>query len=163
MKSPRPPRWQRKVDRTRAWGRRTFKWVALIGLLVGLFALPLVNVDDDIEGLIRLAMVLPAAVFVLWWMFFPGIALDKEYQPVPAEDLVDVQARIDQIEQTFDAATFPRATRRSVTPVDAATATDFRGSIRRDGAASPEDVAKWGIRREAFIERMQRARTADQG
>jgi len=119
---------------------------ALVGLLAGIVASLLVpDVESDIRGLVRLAFVLPAAIYVLWWLGSPGITLEHD-DAVPVEPSVDIEERIEQIEATFDQAAMPRAGRHSIDPVDPAAVATFRRSIRRARATSAADIAQFGVR-----------------
>lgn len=146
MTSPRPSRWKASVERRRTATRRMILAGALVGLVGGIVATMVVpDVDSDLRGLVRLAFVLPVAVYVLWWLASPGITLERD-EAEPAAAAVDVEERIERIEATFDQAAMPRAGRHSIDPVDPATAASFRSSIRRAPATSAADVAQYGVR-----------------
>src|SRR5688572_29481086 len=134
MESPRPARWRRRDARRRSSVRRLLLWGGIVGLAAGLVAQRAVahnaTAGSEYEWLIRGALVLPAVIFFLWWLVFPGIALDE-----PATDLtpkIDAEERLERIEATFDAAAVPRARRTSFDQVNDDARAVYRASIRRD-------------------------------
>ena len=106
-----------------------------------------VTADTEYEWLIRGALVLPAVIFFLWWLLFPGIALEEP--AVEEFDSIDADERLERIEATFDAAAVPRARRTSVEQVDDGARRAYRASVRRDPDIAAADHASYGIRRPA--------------
>lgn len=55
-------------------------WGAAVGLASSIAALLVVPGTDNepLGALIRLAMVAPAALYVLWWLLVPGLQVDAE-------------------------------------------------------------------------------------
>lgn len=119
---------------------------ALFGVVAGLLAQGAVSgVDEDIRSLVRLALLLPAGIFVAWWLLIPGMAVDAdEVEPI-ADARIDVEARVERIEAAFDAMAVPRMGAHRVSPPDEATRDELRSSIRRPDVS--EDPARFGIRR----------------
>lgn len=125
-------------------------WGGVAGLVAGLVAQRAVDgtggQGPEYEWLVRGALVLPAVIFFLWWLLFPGIALEEpaqeEVEPIDAEE------RLERIEATFDSAAVPRARRRSFQTVDDAARLAYRATIRRDDVVAA-DPANYGIRRAA--------------
>lgn len=151
MEPPRPTRWRRRDARQRSSVRRLLAWGGAAGLIGGLIAQRAVDGTNgqppEYEWLIRGALVLPAVIFFLWWLLFPGIALEE-----PAEEElapIDADERLERIEATFDAAAVPRARRTTVDQVNDEARGAYRASIRRDAGAAPVDPAIYGIRRPA--------------
>ncbi len=101
----------------------------------------------EYEWLVRGALVLPAVIFFLWWLLFPGVALEE-----PAEEAlapIEAEERLERIEATFDAAAVPRARRTSVDQVNDEARGTYRASIRRDPDLAAIDPTTYGIRRPA--------------
>ena len=91
---------------------------AVVGVAVGLLAqLFLAGVDEEIRGLVRMALLLPGVIFILWWVLSPRPALEQEEREEAADAgrTIDPQARLEKIESTFDtpAGSFLRSTRIS--------------------------------------------------
>jgi hypothetical protein len=124
-------------------------WGAAIGLVGGIVAQ--VTVGRDVHGelgnLVRLAMLLPAAFYVLWWVAFPGVALDRDDIAAEDADGLDVDERLKYIESAFNDAAMPIARHRSILPADRAATERFRASIRRGRATTQLDVEQFGLRR----------------
>ncbi len=101
----------------------------------------------EYEWLVRGALVLPAVIFFLWWLLFPGIALEEP----PAEEQVapiDADERLERIEATFDSAAVPQARRSRLDhDVDDVERATYRASIRRDASIGAAEPASFGIRR----------------
>lgn len=124
----------------------------MTGLVAGLVAQRAVDANGaqgtEYEWLVRTALVLPAVIFFLWWMLFPGIALEEPSE----EELtpIDAEERLERIEATFDAAAVPRARRSRLDhDVDDIERATYRASIRRDPDFAAADPASYGIRRPA--------------
>lgn len=121
---------------------------ALVGLLAGLASQALAGgVDPDIRGLVRVALLLPAGVFVAWWLLVPGIGVDSD--EVVAEDRaaapLDVETRVRQIEAAFDDTAVPRSSGHRIARPDPATRDALRRTIRRPAASG--DAHRFGVRR----------------
>ena len=101
---------------------------------------------SDIEPLVRLALVLPAFVFLLWWLLIPGLSLEEPAEPVALAP-IDPEERLDRIEATFDTAAVPRARRHELEQVDGAAHRTYRATIRRDEDQATVDPNSFGIRR----------------
>ncbi len=148
MESPRPARWRRRDARRRSSIRRLLLAGGATGLAAGLVAQRAVEghagAGTEYEWLIRGALVLPAVIFFLWWLLFPGISLEE-----PAEDdapMIDATERLERIEATFDSAAVPHARHHRFDGVDGEARTAYRRSIRRRSGAQA-DPASFGIRR----------------
>lgn len=162
MKSPRPPRWRRTVAGRRETNRRLIAYGAFVGLAAGIVSLLLIGTDvrGSADEIVPLALMLPAGIYVLWWIAFPGMALDRVDVVPDAEQQIDVDERVRTIEATFDDLAVPGARKRSILPADRAATAQFRASIRRGRATTPEDMAQFGISRPAVQPPSARA---DQG
>lgn len=121
---------------------------AFVGIVAGLLAQPAVaGVEGDVRIFARLALVLPALVFVGWWVAVPGVAADRdEVEPV-VHSTIDVDARLDRIESTFDTAAVPRAGRHAIEPANPQIQAEFRRSIRRVEPSTAVGMERFGIRR----------------
>jgi hypothetical protein len=89
---------------------------AVVGIAIGVLLQPFLDmIDEDIRGLVRVAMLLPGAIFTVWWLLSPRPALEQEAreEDLPGPQVLDVQERIQQIESTFDAAAVPAARRHA--------------------------------------------------
>jgi hypothetical protein len=115
MESRRPTRWRRRDARRRSSIRRLLLAGAIVGLAGGLLAQSSVEGSlrghQDLEWLVRLALVLPALIFVAWWLLSPGIADEPEEL---VEEPIDADERLERIEATFDDAAVPRAAARAL-------------------------------------------------
>ena len=101
---------------------------------------------DAPTNVVRVALLLPAALFIAWWCAFPGLALDEREEV--AAPTIDVDARIERIERSFDATAVPRASHRVAASVDETERALFRASVRRSGAGVTErDHSVWGVPR----------------
>lgn len=125
---------------------------AAVGLLAGLLAQPFVTQlhlhDGEIEGLVRLALLLPAGIFVAWWLLVPGMSLraDEPDVDVEAQDTVDPESRLQQIEATFDSTAVPSADRHRITRPSPTVRAELRDSVRRPQAA-PGAGGRFGVGR----------------
>lgn len=123
---------------------------ALVGLLACLASLVLIGetVNGELEGLARLAIVLPAGIFVTWWLLVPGIRLDRDEVP-PSDEEHAAAERIQHIEEAFADAPFVmgRRARRVVDEPTAALAEMYRGSIVRRPQTSGLTPSEYGVRR----------------
>jgi hypothetical protein len=124
-------------------------WGAAIGLVAGIVAQVAIgrDVHGELASLVRLSMVLPAAFYVLWWIMFPGVALDRDEVLADDGDRLDVEERLKHIESAFNQDAMPIARHRSILPADRAATEQFRVSIRRGRATTEADVAQFGLRR----------------
>ena len=98
MEPSRPSRLQRHVTRRRSAVRPTFGVVAGVGVAAGLFAPWVMDLTayDDISGLVRLALLAPAVLFLAWWVAVPGVSPERDLAgawPAPGE----VEARIERM------------------------------------------------------------------
>lgn len=129
--------------------RRLLAWGGITGLVGGLVAQRAVDhnvaAGTEYEWLVRGALVLPAVIFFLWWMLFPGIALEEPAEAV-AEPIA-AEERLERIEATFDSAAVPRARRTTFEHVNDGARAAYRASIRRDHDLAAVDPASFGIRR----------------
>lgn len=146
MSATRASRWQRRRAARRDTVRRMLAIGALVGVIAGILAQVAVNgVDEDIRALVRMALLLPAGIFVAWWLLIPGMAVDAdEIEPI-ADTRIDVDARVERIEAAFDETAVPRMGAHRVSPPDEATRDELRSSIRRPDVS--EDPARYGTRR----------------
>lgn len=126
---------------------------AFVGLATALLAVAFVDQEggSDVQHLARFAFVLPPAVFVLWWLLFPGIAVDRgELSAEEAAAAVDgehVDTRITRIVSAFDGSPVPRPT-RTPQPDDPAARNTLMNSVRRDPNVVPLDETNaYGLRR----------------
>ena len=149
MQDPRPSTWRHRDRRRRTTVRGLLLAGAVVGLLGGLLAQVLVDEGvsgSDIEWLVRAALVLPAVIFVSWWLLAPGIALDEPSDTgIPVT--IDPAERLGRIEATFDTAAVPCTRRRSLDSGDAVVASDYRASLRRDASDATVDRASFGVAR----------------
>ena len=89
-------------------------------------------------------MLLPALIYVAWWLVDPTVARQDAAGPEPT---INAQARLERIESTFDEAAVPRARReRPVAGEDAPARREFRSSIRREDEVDV-DPGSFGVRR----------------
>ncbi|MCW2973830.1 MAG: hypothetical protein JWN72_2103 [Thermoleophilia bacterium] len=107
-----------------------------VSLLLGLVAEVVVvnHTPDDIAGLVRVAIMMPTAIFLAWWLLEPGYAHSAADMPAvhPVTAPVagaDIFERMAAIETTFDAAAVPAA-RGGSTHVSAAASELLRRSVR---------------------------------
>jgi hypothetical protein len=158
----RPPRRYGELEAARrAATRRLLAEGAIAGFVVGLIAQAFVSdsYSGAYEWLVRVALMLPAVVFLAWWQLSPGLRRELAGEPPATGDLgdpaVDVADRERRIEHVFDSAAVPRARRdRPELVEDAPARSEFRRSIRRDSAGSA-DVDAFGVprpRREVDVE-----------
>lgn len=155
------PRWRRRIHVRREVLRRNLAVSAALGIGGGIAGLVLVHGDagSDIVPLVRLAMMLPAIVFVAWWMTGPGLIIDPASEAqAPVTDPEQLAERMRAVEHVFDDVAVPAAKR---------VAHDderewFRASIRRDlpNEAAAED--SWGLPRRAPVAPSEPPRAADQ-
>lgn len=119
---------------------------ALVGIVVGLGAQALVGgVDEEIRGLVRVALLLPAGIFVAWWLLVPGISLDRGETEPDVDGRIDVAAKVERIEAAFDETAVPRVGGHRVTPPEGAVREELRNTIRRPQASA--DTSQFGLRR----------------
>lgn len=121
---------------------------AMVGLVVGIVAQVFVGgVDGELGWLVRLALLVPALVFVAWWLLVPGLRLEEGMPAVPPE-LQDAPgpSRLERIETVFDTAAVPRSRRtRLERPGDGLRET-YRSSVRREDADVDEAAEAWRMR-----------------
>ena len=125
---------------------------AIVSLVVGigceLVVIP--HTPADIEGLVRLALLLPSAIFLIWWALVPGVVLAPgsdlpSMQEAPAFPGASVVERMRSIETTFDAAAVPAA-RRTTLDVAPEVGAAFRRSVRAPRRSNDDDLrASYGL------------------
>lgn len=122
---------------------------AVVGLVAGLVAQLFVGgVDGELGWLVRLALLLPAVVFVGWWLLVPGLKLEEPADERTAEPAGAAQdGRVERIAMVFDSAAVPSRRRHRIEPADSALRETYRASVRRDRGARTESKDAWGIRR----------------
>lgn len=101
--------------------------------------------SSEYEVLVRVALILPAVIFFLWWLLFPGIALEEP--SVEATAPIDAEERLERIEAAFDSTAVPRARRSKFEQVNEDAHVVYRASIRRDPADSALTPESFGVRR----------------
>ena len=131
--------------------RRQLMWGAIVGLVLGVAAQFAISSapHSELVGLVRAAMFLPVVCFMVWWFAFPGINLDSD-DVADVTDMtatIDVDARLQRIEDAFDAAAVPSARHHAFDVEDEAQRTRFRASIRR--SESSIESSTFGVRRPA--------------
>lgn len=119
-------------------------WGAASGLVLALAAQPFVagEVSGELVPLVRIALVAPAAIFVLWWTLAPGLTLRH------------ARAGWRTTRTAADEATIPRSVRAAADADAYASATSFPGprpsveSADVDPAAGAEYAASFRRARE---------------
>jgi hypothetical protein len=120
---------------------------SIVGIVAGLLTQPFLgNVDEDIRGLVRVAMMLPGVVFTAWWLLSPRPALEQEERGLAEPThAVDARERLQKIESTFDSAAVPAARRGSFEAVDEDSRALLQDSVRRDAGAAPSRDAAYRV------------------
>jgi hypothetical protein len=137
---------------------------ALLGITGGLAGLVLVDphAGSDMVALIRLALLMPAGVFVMWWMLGPGIKIEEvaDTAEAPETDPDVLAKRMREVEHVFDNVAVPAAKRVSSDDERAW----FRASIRRELPSEGVSNETWGLpRRTSAVTAPDAPRTNTQG
>ncbi|MCW2927358.1 MAG: hypothetical protein JWM86_1326 [Thermoleophilia bacterium] len=128
---------------------------AFVGLVVALVGMTYVEgrVSGDVRHLARFAFVLSPALFVLWWLGFHGLAVDKGLAvgadgAAAAGDRPSIDERIAKIIATFDNAAVPRPT-RAPQPEDPSVRDTLLRSVRRnlDAVVLEDPTSSFGLRK----------------
>jgi hypothetical protein len=147
METLRPPKWRRHERRRTKDARRLLAAGAVVGVAAGLIAQAFVSssVHGEIEGIVRMALLLPGIVFIAWWRFSPG--MKSELVTESALDAAPVLAdRVDRVEQIFDPAAVPRARRERLEAAGDAAREIYQATLRRH-PQSMVTHASFGVRR----------------
>lgn len=121
---------------------------AVVGLAAGIVSQAFVGgVDGELGWLVRLALLLPAVVFVAWWLLVPGLRLEDATDAAPADAQEPAAlSRVERIETVFDSAAVPRGRRGQLEQPDDGLRETYRSSVRRDGPAGDEAADAWRVR-----------------
>lgn len=148
MDTPRPLKWRRHERRRTKDVRRLLAAGAVVGIAMGLVAQAFVgsSVHGEIEGIVRLTLLLPGLVFIAWWLLSPGapaeLTMDDAVTPTGA-----TADRVDYVEHVFDAAAVPGARRGQLqAPSDDVTREDYLATLRRHPQSDVPSSA-FGVRR----------------
>ena len=91
---------------------------------------------------LQLAMMLPAVIFVMWWMIGPGLTIDQvDDAEAPVTDPQDLAERIRAVEHVFDNVAVPAAKRAAHEDEREW----FRASINRDSPDAAGAGETWGL------------------
>lgn len=88
-------RWRRSAQERHVSARRMILGGAVIGVSVALASIAMLDVHlygYGSLGLVRLALLLPAATFIIWWLVGPGWAATPEEEFSADTSTVDVDA-----------------------------------------------------------------------
>lgn len=121
---------------------------AVVGLVGGLVAQAFVGgVEGELGWLVRLALLVPALVFVAWWLLVPGLRLDQGMPAAPPEvQEPPAPSRLERIETVFDAAAVPRTRRTRLEQPGERLRETYRSSVRREDPDVDEAAEAWRMR-----------------
>lgn len=128
-------------------------WAAFVGLAAGAASLLVFDADqagDTSLVLVRIALVLPAVIYVLWWIAFPRPTLLHPDLEMPREGAEPdaLSQRMELIEESFAGADRRRFRRRPPEPAPPAARELLNRSVRRPSQTTAADrAADFGLRR----------------
>lgn len=125
--------------------RRILGEGAIGGLVLGVGAQFFVG--DSLHGthewLVRLALMLPAIVFLGWWIVSPGLHQEESALAESGEHNDHTLSLATRVEQVFDSAAVPRGHHVRLTEQESSE--DFASSIRRSPKEMTVSAEEWGL------------------
>jgi hypothetical protein len=148
MEKSRPQKWRRHERRRTKDVRRLLAAGAVVGVAAGLVAQAFVSssIHGEIEGLVRMALLLPGLVFIGWWLLSP-VGTTELLVDAPTDSAPAVADRAERVEHVFDSAAVPRARRSRLHPSDDHAAREIYQSTLRRHPQSDVSTASFGVRR----------------